>query len=222
MVIVVKKGKINIDKIQEYKNVSYDMDSRPTRREKKSEFIKSLFEWIDSFVVSFLVVVIAFTFFVGKVKVDGESMMDTLINEDQLIVSDFCYNPKRGDIVIISRNPENIVPEEEKKQMRQPIVKRVIAVGGDTIEITKKGKVLLNDVELDEPYIKDYALKLGTPQEDLTVKLEVPEGRIFVMGDNRHNSHDSRTNDIWLVDKRYVLGKVLFRVYPFEHFDSFI
>lgn len=188
---------------------------------EKNSAAKSFYEWIDSFIISFVAVVIIFTFFIGKVKVDGESMMDTLLNEDQLIVTDFCYNPQRGDIVIVSRNPENSSDSEVLKQ-HQPLVKRVIAVEGDTIEITKDGKVLLNDEELDEPYIKDYEDHLGTPQEHLINKETVPEGCIFVMGDNRHNSHDSRTNDIWMVDKRYVLGKVLFRIYPFEDIKSFI
>lgn len=191
-----------------------------TEKNEKSGFVKSLCEWIDSFIVSFVAVVIIFTFFVGKVKVDGESMMDTLLDKDQLIVTDFCYNPQRGDIVIVSRNPENS-DDSEKLKYNQPIVKRVIAVAGDTIEITEDGKVLLNDEELDEPYIRNYEDHLGTPQVNLFNKETVPEGCVFVMGDNRHNSHDSRTNDIWMVDKRYILGKVLLRVYPFENIKTF-
>ena len=189
-------------------------------KKEKNSFAKSVCEWVDSFIISFIAVVIIFTFFVGKVKVDGESMMDTLFDKDQLIVTDFCYNPQRGDIVIVSRNPKNSDDREVLKQ-HQPIVKRVIAVAGDTIEITEDGKVLLNDEELDEPYIRDYKDHLGTPQEHLVNKETVPEGCVFVMGDNRHNSHDSRTNDIWMVDKRYVLGKVLLRIYPFESIKSF-
>ena len=201
-------------KIEEKNNTDY------TEESKTSEFVKGFFEWIDSFVVSFVAVVIIFTFFAGKVRVDGLSMNDTLAHEDQLIVSDFCYTPDRGDIVIISRNPEN-VKDDSMLAQRQPIVKRVIAIAGDTIQITKDGKVLVNDVELDEPYIKDYEDNLGTPQVFLVTKETVPEGCIFVMGDNRHNSHDSRTNDIWMVDNRYVLGKVMYRIYPFETIKSF-
>ena len=195
-------------------------DINNAEKKEKSSFAKSVCEWIDSFIISFIAVVIIFTFFVGKVKVDGESMMDTLLDKDQLIVSDFCYNPQRGDIVIVSRNPKNSDDRETLKQ-HQPIVKRVIAVAGDTIEVTEDGKVLLNDEELDEPYIKDYEDHLGTPQYHLVNKETVPEGCVFVMGDNRHNSHDSRTNDIWMVDKRYILGKVLFRIYPFNEIKSF-
>lgn len=187
---------------------------------QKGGFTKSLFEWVDSFVVSFIAVVILFTVFFGKVRVNGDSMKETLHDKDQLIITDFMYTPDRGDIVIISRNPQNVVINDPSRD-NQPIVKRVIAIAGDTIEITKDGKVLLNDVELDEPYIKDYAQNLGTPQRDMTVKLEVPEGRIFVMGDNRHDSHDSRYVDIWLVDTRYVLGKVLCRIYPFDQINTF-
>ncbi len=182
---------------------------------------KSFYEWVDSFVVSFVAVVVIFTFFLGKVKVDGESMMNTLIDEDQLIISNVIKNYKRGDIVIVSRNPENVVNDDED-YTRQPIVKRVIAVEGDTIQITDKGEVLVNDEVIDEPYIKDYEKNLGTPQEHMINKETVPEGCIFIMGDNRHNSHDSRKNDVWMVDTRYVLGKVLFRIFPFEQAESFV
>ena len=199
-----------------------EINNSSTKNMSKKELaMKNFFEWVDSFVISFVAVVIIFTLFLGKVKVDGESMMDTLIDEDQLIITNFRYNPEKGDIVIVSRNPENKV-DKDFNQSRQPIVKRVIATEGDTIEITPEGKVLLNDKELDEPYIKDYEVNLGTPQEHLCTKQTVPEGRIFVMGDNRHNSHDSRKNDIWMIDKRYVLGKVLFRVFPFDTLESFV
>ncbi len=199
-----------------------EINNSSTKNMSKKELaMKNFFEWVDSFVISFVAVVIIFTLFLGKVKVDGESMMDTLIDEDQLIITNFRYNPEKGDIVIVSRNPENKV-DKDFNQSRQPIVKRVIATEGDTIEITPEGKVLLNDKELDEPYIKDYELNLGTPQEHMYTKQTVPEGRIFVMGDNRHNSHDSRKNDIWMIDKRYVLGKVLFRVFPFDTLESFV
>ncbi|MBQ7128451.1 MAG: signal peptidase I [Clostridia bacterium] len=195
--------------------------------EEKSSFGNTLLEWLDSLVISFIVVVLLFTFFLGKVKVDGESMNNTLQDSDQLIISDFMYKPQRKDIVIISRNPKNIYGDSAENE---PIVKRVIAVAGDTIEITDDNKVLLNDEEIDEPYIKDYALGTGTPNDEfkkemkrqsLGDKLKIPEGRIFVMGDNRYNSHDSRKGDIWLVDERYVLGKVLFRIYPFDSIDTF-
>ncbi len=196
-------------------------------KEKDSSLINTLLEWLDSLVISFVVVVLLFTFFLGKVKVDGASMNDTLQNSDQLIISDFLYKPQRKDIVIVSRNPKNIYGDSVANQ---PIVKRVIAVEGDTIEITDDGKVLLNDKELDEPYIKDYEFGKGTPNDEfkkemkrqnLGNKLKVPKGRIFVMGDNRWNSHDSRKGDIWLIDERYVLGKVLCRVFPFDKIKTF-
>lgn len=193
-----------------------------TKKTNETSFADTLIEWLDSLVISFLAVVVIFTFFLGKVKVDGESMRETLQDKDQLLISDFLYKPDRGDIVIISRNPENKDTEKEQSSLvQEPLVKRVIAVAGDTIEITADGDVLLNDEEIDEPYIKDYVDDLGTPQNDLKIKLEVPEGRIFVMGDNRWNSHDSRKTDIWLVDERYVLGKVIMRVYPFDKLEIF-
>ena len=191
------------------------------KHDKNYGFKKSFCEWVDSFVVSFVAVVIIFTFFLGKVKVDGDSMRETLHDEDQLIISSINCNYKRGDIVIVSRNPENKITDD-KDYGRQPIVKRVIAVEGDTIQITDKGEVLVNDEVIDEPYIKDYEKNLGTPQEHMINKETVPEGCVFIMGDNRHNSHDSRKNDVWMVDTRYILGKVMFRIFPFEQVESFV
>lgn len=187
----------------------------PNPKKKKAKPVETAFEWIDSLVVAMVAVVLIFTFFLGKVKVDGESMLDTLHDADQLLITNFNYMPKAGDIVIVSRNIANS-PDHSDNQDTKPIVKRIIAVGGDTIKI-EDGSVFVNGEKLDE---SEY-VRTQTSPVDLKTEQVVPEGCVFVMGDNRNDSHDSRYSDIGFVDERYILGKALIRIYPFDQITIF-
>ncbi|MBO7682826.1 MAG: signal peptidase I, partial [Clostridia bacterium] len=128
------------------------------------------------------------------VTVDGESMVPNLQDGDRLILTDVTTRYKHGEIVVISRNYDD------------PLVKRVVAVSGDTIDF-QDGKVLLNGEVLDEPYIdqETYDVSSGPPDFPLTV----PKGYVFVMGDNRGNSLDSRSYEVGLIDVHQILGKVV-------------
>lgn len=178
-------------------------------------YAEKLFDWIDSFVIAMVAVILIFTFFFGKVKVDGSSMLNTLHDKEQLLISNFLYEPKVSDIIIVSRNRDNKIPEGDEVIL-EPIVKRIIAVGGQTVEI-KDGVVYVDDKALKEDYTKDGF----TDNKSFEGKQTVPEGHLFVLGDNRLDSHDSRMGDIGFVDKRYVLGKVLVRIYPFDSITMF-
>lgn len=178
----------------------------------------SVFEWVDTIVIALVIVILLLTFCLGKVEVSGPSMMNTLQDGDQLIITDLNYKPKTGDIVIISRNYSNKFSDQ--KTSDQPIVKRVIATGGQTVEI-KDGKVFVDGKELSEPYLDSQLVQNGTRDGGFTGIHTVPEGRVFVMGDNRAVSHDSRKNDIGFVDERYILGKVWARIFPFDSVRTF-
>ncbi len=149
-------------------------------------------------------IVLVFTLAVRLIGVDGSSMVPTLHDHDQLLVSRLFYSePKSGDIVVLTKT----------SFMREPIVKRIIAVEGQTIdidfithEVTVDGNVLY------EPYINEETASPG----DMDFPQTVPEGCIFVMGDNRNGSTDSRWLRLGMVDKRCILGRVLFRVFPFH------
>ena len=176
------------------------------------------FDWFDTIVIALVIVILLLTFFVAKVEVSGPSMMNTLQDQDHLVMVNFNYKPKTGDIVIISRNYSNKFSDQ--KTADKPIVKRVIATGGQTVEI-KEGKVYVDGSELKEPYLDPELVMNGTSDGGFTGIHTVPEGRVFVLGDNRAVSHDSRKSDIGFVDERYILGKVWARIYPFNEFKTF-
>ena len=134
-------------------------------------------------------------------------MQQTLIEPDRLIVSKLFYTPKQGDIVVLRK--------ESFKD--DAIIKRVIAVGGQTVDIDfTEGVVYVDGVALDEPYVNAPTYD----PEDFTEPVEVPEGCIFVMGDNRNHSTDSRDARIGVVDNRYIIGKALFRITPVNRFGA--
>lgn len=169
---------------------------------KKSEGTASLYEWVHSLVFAVAVVVILLTFFVRLVDVSGTSMKQTLQNNDKVIVTNFFYTPKQGDIVVISHGAE----------YSEPIIKRVIATEGQSLDIDfKTESVIVDGKELDESYIQGH-----THQEDGEIPKVIPEGKVFVMGDNRGVSMDSRSKAIGLIDVKDIIGKAQFVVFPFN------
>ena len=166
-----------------------------------------VYEWIQCLVFALIFCVILFVFFFRLVDVVGDSMNPTLENAGKMVVSDLFYKPKQGDIVIFRK-------DEYKPEA---LVKRVIATEGQTVEIDfNKGRVYVDGVLLDEPYIAEPTRN----QIDFTGIQVVPEGCVFVMGDNRNESADSRDSRIGMVDERLIIGKVLFTVFPLDHIGS--
>ena len=152
------------------------------------------------------VVVLSFTFFIRMSRVEGNSMNPTLVDHDRmLLLSSMWYrDPQRGDIVV-ARIPEF---------SRDPIVKRVIAVEGDTVNIDfQNGIVYVNGEAIEEPYIKEPTYTQFFDQ-GLEFPVEIEAGHVFLMGDNRNDSYDSRYAVIGQVDKRYILGKAFMLVFP--------
>ncbi len=163
----------------------------------------SAYDWVSMLVVSLLVLVVAFTFFFRIVRVDGPSMDTTLKDDDRLLLITSVSRYQRGDIVVADR------------YTIEPLIKRVIAVGGDTIRIDENGYVYLNGSLLNEPYATSY-----TPQRDCTEEMVIPDGYVFLMGDNRAVSHDSRAQEIGLVLEKDLVGKAIFRVSPLPRFGG--
>ena len=169
---------------------------------------RDLYEWVQALVCSVLTVVLVFTFGIRLIGVDGHSMVPTLQDGDRLLVTtsllsgDYEY----GDIVIIQKG---------SFAGGEPIVKRVIATGGQTVDIDfETGAVYVDGTLLEEDYINE----LTFVEEGTEFPLTVPEGCIFVMGDNRNHSSDSRDVTLGTVDERYVLGRAVCVLLPFQNF----
>ena len=173
-------------------------------QEKQTAKGRDLYEWVQSLVGSVLVVVAIFTFVIRMMGVDGHSMLNTLQHGDLLLVvnSMLYHDYKYGDIVILRK--DGVFDDD-------PIVKRVIAVEGQTVDIDfVSGAVYVDGELLEEDYINEPTYV----EEGTEFPLTVPEGSIFVMGDNRNHSSDSRSSDLGTVDTRYVIGKAVFLLFP--------
>ena len=164
---------------------------------------RELYEWVRALVSAVTAVVLVFTFAVRMIGVDGHSMVPTLQNGDRLAVTAGllagAYRP--GDIVVLRKD----------SFLDEPIVKRVIAVGGQTVDIDfSTGSVFVDGKLLNEPYINELTFR----EEGTRFPLTVPEGSIFVMGDNRNHSNDSRDARLGTVATGYVIGRAVFLLYP--------
>ena len=180
-----------------------DKVKKPEAPKTETTMRGEIYDWMQSLVFALIICIIVFVFFFRIVDVAGDSMNPTLIDGDKLVVSDILYTPKQGDIIIFRK-------DEYKPEA---LVKRVIATEGQTIDIDfDRGRVYVDGELLDEPYIAE----LTKNQLDFQGPQTVPEGCVFVMGDNRNASSDSRKAEIGMVDERLIVGKVLLRVFPLD------
>lgn len=177
-------------------------------QEEPKGFVSALFDGVDSVRNAILAVFFIFTFVFRAVGVDGSSMVPTLHDGDWMAVRSIVTEVKRGDIVIITQPWDRNVP----------IVKRVIAVSGDVVNIDfNLHEVYVNGEKLNEPYINEpTALSY-----DMQFPLTVEEGKVFVMGDNRNDSLDSRSSRIGLIDERYIFGKAEVRLHPIKDWNIY-
>ena len=182
--------------------------------ETNGDFKKEFFDWVEVLVHAILAVVLCFCFLFRVATIEGDSMKDTLHNSEKVIITNLFYTPSAGDIVVISRNTENSVYTMDAS--KKPIIKRIIATAGQTVDIDfEEGVVYVDGIALDEPYTR-------TPTNlkyDIDFPVTVDEGCVFVLGDNRNDSLDSRSSqigDYGMIDTRYILGHAICRIFPFD------
>ena len=190
------------------------MKEKPlTPKEKRQKFLKNLYDIVEVLATVTVAVTLLYAFAVRLQIVDGSSMLNTLHDKERLLVTGLCYEPRRGDIVIIHKI--DAAPYD------RPIVKRVIAVGGQTVDIDFDTWTLKVDGEVVEESYRWLDPSRQTLRCAYPLPVTLGEDEIFVMGDNRNNSADSRTAELGPVDLRCVVGRALVRVAPFSAFTVF-
>ncbi|MEG2959027.1 MAG: signal peptidase I [Oscillospiraceae bacterium] len=165
-----------------------------------------LYFWLQTLVMALVTLILVFTFVGRIIGVDGLSMYPTLNHRDMLLLQTIGYTPKQGDVVVAT-----------KKDFREgkPVVKRVIATGGQTVDIDYAANtVSVDGAVLDEPYLGE---PMYNPSQETVTHAQVPVGSVFVMGDNRNNSTDSRFPELGFIDQREVLGRAFFILLPPTH-----
>lgn len=189
------------------------VEDTPAEEKKKQSWLHTAYDLFGNIIVALIVVSAIFSFCFRQVVVDGASMNDTLANQDRLVLQTAFYTPARGDIVVLY----------QKNEPDKPLIKRVIALEGDSLRLdVEKNEVHLkkagqNNWELlDESAYVNYPLAWGVGGNKGVSEVEVPAGYIFVMGDHRNNSNDSRYLGCIPMDD--VVGRAFLRVYPTKDF----
>ena len=198
------------------------MNEENKQAPQKETLIHTVYDFAEMLVLAVAVVFLIFMTLARPCRVDGTSMNNTLEDGEMLLISNLFYTPTKGDIVVFHQTSERDL------RFNEPIVKRVIAVGGQYVRIeTELGRVYVSDDDTfteDEILQEDYIyLEGGAWRDDFDISgdvIQVPEGSVFVMGDNRNNSADSRYFIIGPVDCRRILGKVVLRVTPLDKFGK--
>lgn len=200
--------------------VTEEIDAEEAKKGKDPKALASeILEIVNTMLVSVFVVLLVFTYLIRPVTVQGGSMNSTLFENDKLLMYRFMYEPTPGDIVVIDNDEGHILNAENEvvnsgSSLTKNIIKRVIAVGGQTLDIDVNSNVIYVDgVALEEDYINEQELESAGI---FSYPITIPEGYIFVMGDNRNHSTDSRSSSVGLVEVEDVLGKTFFRYAPFN------
>ena len=189
-------------KLRKREDVRVYFDEIENAHSEASKSWKFVYSWLDSLIFALAVILVIFTALFRVVGVNGKSMVPTLHNGDWLAVRAINTHYSRGDIVVIT----------QPNKLNEPLIKRIIAVAGDEVDINfAEGTVKINGKIIDEPYIAEPTNRMF----DVAFPVTVPDGCVFVMGDNRNDSLDSRSTIIGFIDQRYLLGKAGLRLFPF-------
>ena len=198
------------------------MNNESKTTNKFDKLLASLFDFAELFVIAICAVILFFTFGARLCRVDGDSMLQTLHDEEMLLVTNLGYEPTQGDIIVFHQTHPTY------QRLNEAIVKRIIATEGQYVYIDyETAKVYVSDddvfdesdvIEENYDYINNLAGVIVEPYYARGKKYHVPEGHVFVLGDNRNMSLDSRSNEIGMVDERRILGKVVLRLTPLDGF----
>ena len=180
----------------------------PEKKEKQDkEAAFELYDWLQCIVIAIVVGILCFIFVARVITVEGDSMYPTLENGDMVLTQVCAYEqPQRGDIVIIN------APHFDE----EPLVKRVIGIEGDIVEVFDDGSVYVNGEQIDEAYVNESVFDGGSTE----YPCYIGEGEVFVMGDNRNYSADSRMRSLGVLSTEDVIGKVFFRMWPIGSFGG--
>lgn len=183
-----------------------ELDPMYTPETRAQSFRLAVYSWLQPLLFALVFLILLSTFAGRIIGVDGSSMFPTLHDHDMLVLQSLAYKPAQGDIVVLT----------QRSFSDKPIVKRVIATGGQTLDVDFDGGVVYVDGQaLEEPYIREAThLSEGTE-----FPLTVPEGCVFLMGDNRNGSRDSRAPELGAVDERCLIGRAVFLLLPGETED---
>lgn len=219
---------INEEIIQEDVGSSSEAENPKGRRAKKNDKprkpFSDLLEWVTSIVYAVSAMLALNLFFMRSITVSGDSMNDTLTSGDMVLGTNVFYTPEYGDVVVVQADKlvnKALVLPTGQPVYGEAIIKRVIALEGDTVRIDfDKGEVYRNGELLSEDYIKDLThMRINDFWMNSNEDYVVPENCVFVMGDNRNVSNDSRNlKDVGFIDTNYIMGKAFVRVSPIKDF----
>ena len=191
-------------------------NSHPKEQEEPGRPGTELYEWLQLFLGCVVAAVVLFNCVARLTRVDGDSMNNTLRDGEVMLIWSLGYTPEQGDIVVLNKTSAVLPGWNEPRA----IVKRVIATGGQTVDVDyASGTVFVDGQPLDEPYIREEMyLPYGAAMQH--THWEVPENSVFVMGDNRNNSTDSRDDRLGPIDSDYILGKAVLALWPLDRFGA--
>ena len=177
---------------------------------EKPTFIRNLYEWVGEIVIAVSIVAVLFSFLFRVVPVYGDSMLPNFKNNDKLIISSFLHKPQQGDVIVAVDVLDN------------PIIKRVIAVGGQTVDIDNEtGAVYVDGKVLDESAYIENGITFSNGADKISFPITVKEGYVFALGDNRPVSQDSRFSSVGEISEENILGEVKARFFPFSEFELY-